>query len=314
MARAIAIGGILFVVVAGCGNKAVSSGGGPNGTAANLTAYGNANCSRYERCDPNFLKSFFGDVATCTSRFVDDSQRLSALNGASITQAEVDACAAQLGSVPCGAKESDLPQCHFPGTLPIGAGCTSALQCTSGSCWHEPTPDGEEPCGKCTARVAAGADCSHGQCDQDLFCVNGKCVAGAAVGATCNDTDAPCEGALTCDNGKCAQPLGQGAPCDASAGSACDPTKGLICTLSAGNGGGQCQPAGFANLGDKCGLDATGKLTSCLGASCSDLQNGTCVPDLAEGAACDTQSGPDCAFPLQCQGGKCVHGETATCN
>ena len=67
--------------------------------------------------------------------------------------------------------------------------------------------------------------------------------------------------------------------------------------------------------------DQSGKITRCLGASCSRLPVGKCIPDLKEGQPCADPSAPtsqnvdeaECEFPLECIGGKCTRLAETKC-
>jgi hypothetical protein len=307
-----------------CSSEATGKGGSVDIGDVALQSYTTVVCDRFERCYPDLLKSFFGTKDACNSRVGTATEKEFTGLGTTVSQAQLNACTDKLNAAPCEVEGSDLTveahafikECQFQGTFAEGAACSSSAQCASGSCFKSgqaAIPD----CGVCSARVPEGGDCTNANCAGGLTCFNNKCVVPSDVDGACN-TDTPCAGILRCVAGKCQRPLPKDADCnpDAAGVVLCDPSQGLRClkTEPLDPTKGKCEPISYAQLGGKCGFDrATVKLTLCLGSSCTSDDNGTCVADRTEGAACSEQESVECEFPLTCVNGACTRVDPQTC-
>lgn len=285
------------------------------GPAASFTS---AYCVRLERCRPRLLRDEFGDVASCSKRFLPSFNDELQANGTTITTAQTDACAAKLDTTPCSVLTSTIAECNFVGTLAAGAPCGSGYQCQTGSCFRATNASGVTAiCGTCSARVAAGGDCTTANCENGLSCVQGRCLAPAAEGAACNADSQPCATPLQCFGGTCVRPLAGGAPCTPVESDKPDPhlcDSLHFCAPSKDDPKvGTCTAVRHAPLGDSCGIDErAGELIACSGGGCTSRSGGRCVADLAEGAACDPTLG-GCQVPLECLEGRCAQPLIAGC-
>lgn len=103
------------------------------------------------------------------------------------------------------------------------------------------------------------------------------------------------------NDGQC-KPAGAtvGATCDAKQKTApgCDREKGLYCTA-----GGVCAAIAHAAATQPCGLVNGAEVDCAGGGRCvipASATEGTCVAPAADGAACDSASGPPCLAPAKC--------------
>jgi len=282
---------------------------GPGGATASPQALATGQCAYYERCRPLFFKATFGDSAGCNTTLVNLVQGQLTLPGVTITQAQVDACNAKSAQRSCEATNAD-PECEFKGTLANGTTCSVNGQCQSGSCFYEATPQGTPDCGVCKAKSKVNESCKSNSCETGLNCNAAEtCVTPQPAAGACRDSF-DCEGLLVCADGKCSAPGGKGAKCTPT--TTCQ--DGLICVQKTATEG-ECTEILLARLGEKCGFDATlGTVTDCQTSTCSNLlQGGTCVADAAEGAPCNEETGPLCAFGFECRNGTCSRPSGTQC-
>ena len=305
----------LLVSVFACSSEDDPSAAPP--ATATATIYTSAFCERLDRCRPRSLRDSFGDVATCTQRFLPDIDDELTSPGVKVTEAQADACAAKMRELPCTVPISAMPECVFSGTLELGPPCGSGYQCRSGSCARA---EGSV-CGECSARVGANADCSLANCEPGLVCAAGRCRPPAELGEACDAQ--PCRPGLQCFKGRCEEPLGPGEACvpepsrDADILD-CDGNQLLFCSPSTDDPTkGRCAEVRHAPLGATCGLDRSANtLVACTASSCSApllTGGGTCVADLKEGEACGATDAA-CEVPLYCTKGRCSRFSIHTCN
>jgi hypothetical protein len=81
---------------------------------------------------------------------------------------------------------------------------------------------------------------------------------------------------------------------------------------------GVCTPQQFAKVGEVCGRIAGGVRIHCPATStCSDRNGfnemGRCIPDAADGQACNVDIGPGCITPARCVLGVCTLPDVAAC-
>ncbi|MEZ4293558.1 MAG: hypothetical protein R3B70_01180 [Polyangiaceae bacterium] len=185
-----------------------------------------AECAHRERCAPALLVDT-GDLDTCRRDAAVRCEGLLDLDGAALTIADLDACAAAYDDTPC---ESLLfgappPECRFHGTRPNGAACTAGAECQSSRCEH----DLHGECGQCASQREIAALCSKGgsPCAPGLYCgPSGRCVPFGSAGEPCSPAE-PCNPLFWCDDGACAAPVGLGEPCPGD--TTCDLLAGLVC-------------------------------------------------------------------------------------
>lgn len=294
----------------------------PPPPSAAATAYATAYCERLDRCRTRASRDTFGDVQTCTGRFLPDIDDEFRSPGASITDAMVDTCAARMRGAPCDTLVSAMLECQFVGSLQAGAACGSGYQCQSSSCAKVTNGSGVSAlCGTCSDRVPEGSDCTNANCQSGSVCAEGRCQVLADLDEPCEAQ--PCKPDLQCFQGRCERFLGPNDECtpetDGREVLRCDPTQLLFCApTSVGSNDGRCVPVHHAPLGATCGFDATANaLVACLGASCSapltaTSGGGICVADLKEGAAC-TATDATCELPLYCIDGHCGRASIHAC-
>lgn len=311
----LAFAGVSAVVLA-CGGSSSSVENGPV-TDQTLGAIAGSFCDRIAACYGDFfVKSSFGDTATCKSRLALELGRAVQGPGAQLKDAEAQTCKSAVDATACNMLLANgIPQCDFRGTLADGTACASDAQCISGACFVDEKTD----CGKCGTRAAEGADCTSAKCQPNLVC-NGskKCQARIAEGGAC-ETGSACEVPLSCINGKCGKGLAKGAACKNGKGETpCDIASGLYCKPpSATIPDGTCAAFTVVAAGQACGVTvqpidyAACEKSQCVGAS--GTTKGTCQVYLADGAACDATKAPDCQFPAKCRNGKCAILDPALC-
>lgn len=183
------------------------------------------------------------------------------------------------------------------GSKPVNGPCRSRIDCDSLSCVGNSLA-----CGKCVARLAAGADCTESaQCPRAGFC-NTKCYATAFLGDSC-DTYNLCGNGLVCTAGKCVKAGGVGAPCTTEA--QCD----LAALIGCNKATGQCEAYTFAQPTEACpAMGAMGPPVLCSkGSSCirpGVAQPGTCVVNAKVGETCGADK--RCEAFINCTDSKCV--------
>jgi hypothetical protein len=155
-------------------------------------------------------------------------------------------------------------------------------------------------CGTCTERAGLQGSCTNTDCELDLICLDGKCVASRAEHQSCDD-ERPCLPSLRCVGGTCAPPILNGSTCDPDAGPTC--AEPLSACVGSSVSGARCAPVRFADASAECGLDELGNFTDCRFADCID---GRCVADANEGEPCDVDKGPYCTKPFSCYDNVCV--------
>lgn len=298
------VGCAAFLVLAsGCSGSGSSSSSGGGVTAAQACdAQVDADCGILQRCAPFYLTYLYGDMTACKTRLRLNCESNFSKNGVRATPTEAKACADATAAESCSTLYSGdtLSQCDTTaGSLTNGTTCGNAAQCESTACRFP----ANATCGTCTAPVSAGGSCANGEiCAKGLTCANnGNCVTPGGAGSTCG-ANSPCKGTLVCNNGTCGSALAAGSNCNPQA-DACDGTAGLFCNPS----NSQCQSVAFANAGQPCGL-VGGGLTACSAHGFCNRNggaSGTCVAAAADGATCNTNTGPDCMLPANCINGTC---------
>lgn len=312
----IVLGGLSAVILA-CGGSNAGVDNAPV-TEQTVEALAASFCTRIAACYGDyFVKTFFGDVATCTSRLRTELKASVTGPGTEVQDGPAQRCKAAVEAASCNVLLANgIPECDFRGSLADGAACASDSQCVSGSCFVDAKTD----CGKCGFRAAEGADCTSTKCARGLTCTDArKCVKRGAEGSACDSTSA-CEALLSCSNGKCTKPLAKGAACKTGAGEIpCDSLSGVFCKpASLTKPDGTCSPLTIAPTGQACGVTVqpTVEYTTCEKSKCVgalETTKGTCQPYLADGAPCTEGPEPDCQFPAKCRNGKCATLDPLAC-
>jgi hypothetical protein len=307
-----------LLVTAACGSSASSphpdaraaDAGIDAGPTAELACTQNAmaRCTKLMACSPAELAARWGDVATCETRLALGCRAALAAPGTAATPTGTIQCADALTASACGdfLGKSPPPACLPPMGPTAAAGtCEFSGQCASGFCGVAAT----SLCGACEPEPQVGSSCATVDCGPTLTCVAATmtCENRVALSGACGkglpcDVGLACVGATAVAMGTCqAAPTTVGAVCDPArkTGPDCSAVAGLTCDHATK----QCvtQPLAAATM--PCGLinnvevRCTGPAT-CVGAM--GAQPGTCVAPAADGAACDSATGPDCETPARC--------------
>jgi hypothetical protein len=269
-----------------------------------------AYCEKIQTCEPTWIASLWGDLATCESRLTADcTAHFFSGPGTSLTPARWEACAAATASKSCAESLSFIPfaECQEkPGALPAGSPCLFGNQCATARCKLD-RPNG---CGTCvTISPANGACQTDDDCDVTAACSPaGVCVPyGTTQGASC-DANHPCDGMFVCKGGTC-QPLG-------TSGMAC--TANSDCVPYSDCGGNHACDTGGVSSTSGCGWNPLGtQFLHCPKGFChlgNDGRTGTCIPSASDGQRCDPANDLYCTPPARCVGGTCVVVDPATCH
>ena len=266
-------------------------------------------CSQLQTCSAADLSRRWPDLATCEAREkLACTEALAAPHTAN-TPSHVEECGGELVAQACGPFLSGVnpPMACVPehGTLAVGAACSFAAQCSTGFCSVAP----DTLCGACAAPPNPGDSCAAQGCGPIMVCVAATetCAVPSASGAACSASQ-PCLQGLACvgatqtASGTCMpEATTAGAACDARRQTMadCDAAAGLTCDRSTNT----CVSQPLAASGQPCGLVGTTETACSGGATCvrpAGSATGTCVAPAADGAACDSASGPGCEFPARC--------------
>lgn len=256
-------------------------------TTPNPNTYALGVCNRFARCAPAFIRTYFGDVESCTVSYANQAQTLLSLPGAKVTRSQINACVRAIDAASCSDDLELIAACDLRGDRANEGACSSDAQCSSGSCFHADVG----VCGVCRERAPLGAPCESSSCARGLVCHPKAllCVVKASEGEPC--LDVPCRVGLGCrSDGSCVAPRGVGEVCDSV--NPCDGAQGLVCE-------GACT-ALIAKPGEAC--DVT---PFCERGYCADL---TCHAHQTEGASCSASV--ECELPLECVGGVCARAPT----
>lgn len=269
-------------------------------------------CDRLAACSKYYLRTYYGDLATCQSRVRLTCDPYVKLTGSSWTVERLRSCTMGYAGGTCddyfapGGPAACRPQ---PGQLANSAVCANSNQCKSANC-----AVGTGGCGTCTTVGKLGEACSAAQpCDLGLSCASGKCAAEGGAGAACGTGRAACKGGYYCKTASCTPQLAAGATCDPMAAvTECDPRQGLYCDTTTR----KCVATAVANSGEACGT-VGGVTTVCAaGGTCSGTApNRTCLAAAKEGAACGNAASnyAACMSPAYCGTNQCRVFDPATC-
>lgn len=241
-----------------------------------LESLATQDCMQRKSCGVSAAAEFsgiWGDDGNCITARLDYWAKVLGAKGVTVTQAQVDACAARQAQSPC---ETDFPECAFSGTEPEGATCNIDAQCASGRCQGATT----KACGQCVAREPVGGECEHWfDCAVGLLCnvVTETCAAPLPFGAKCDPDAELCGRGLACLDGVCGARLPVGAACSNAHwrvhyGYYNDCARGSYCASATKT----CTPfpelTKTAALGEPCDED-----TSCQASICA-WKTKTCAP------------------------------------
>jgi hypothetical protein len=295
---------------------------GPDaGPAAACTELAQAKCAKRAACtDGADNTTDYGDLATCVTRLSLSCTAAFGGPGAQSTVATNEACVNQLASLSCAdylAANYGAP-CRTPGPGALGTACSSNSDCATYFCSNIRFSE----CGTCAEPPAAGSSCVTTNCGAGQSCVWSDavvdvCEPEVAIGGTCGEGAAPgCAADLYCardegaPTGTCypaLETIGAGCYSANPMNVGCDTTKGLGCT---GTGPDYvCAAIHYVGDGMPCGNLADGSVARCAGGTCYTAggpftstanPTGTCKALAADGAPCDTASGPGCMGPARC--------------
>ncbi len=304
--------GSFFALAAhlGCSSSAFTTNPSADDACTQVAA---ARCARSAACDLDSIRVRFGDVATCQAE-----QKAECLNSLSATSTAANpsamiACANALPSVACSDyNENFLPAtCQAPvGKLAAGAVCAFNGQCRSQFCGIgknancgvcQTLPSVNDSCAQ-LANCGPGLECVNkgmvcvsevtktgDMCDADIPCAAGfSCVGAKAESATVAATEGTCQPSVGTAGAACDPKRKTSAGCDATRGLACDPTSMVCIAIQIADAGAPCD----------------NNLTLCSSAATcvipAGTTAGTCVAAAADGAPCDTVSGPNCLILSRC--------------
>jgi hypothetical protein len=315
---------------------ACSSGSGPvtSEVSAVQACADNARqrCTQLQSCSATDMQLRYGDESTCETRETSNctSALSEPLNGN--TPTAVEACANAYAGWACAdyLGNQNIPQpCQQQlGPTISGGPCAIDGQCESGFCAVVPA----SACGMCAPAPKAGASCAQlTACGPGLVCTadTATCVAPGVRDAPCGrgmvcGIGLSCVGADSATNtqGACRQAGDKvGVVCDPTekTGAGCDRDAGFAC-----NGMSKtCQSVVVVATGQPCGNDVGDQPVycqaegACTGASAT--MPGACNAAAADGAACDTATGPGCVIPARCIGttgtaGTCQYSGAQSCH
>jgi hypothetical protein len=296
---------LIASVVTACSSPPISSGHGDSSTATGACSnWATQLCDRLNACSPFALQLEYGNVTQCVTR--NEPVCLNALRapGTGATPATVGSCSQLYATTSCyDMTVAKPPQgCTVAGALPAGAPCGDSSQC-SGPNGYCRIAD-QQTCGVCATLASAGENCtSIRDCEYGLDCLL-TCHSTGQLGAPCDGQTTFCTGSLVCGpSGTCTEPVELGGSC-AGQGSVCDGDRGLSCDSKT-----QVCVEGIAlPLGAQCAMPPM----DCANGTCGP--KGTCVPNVADGAACDDTSGLSCSTPAVCINGSCVFPDASECH
>jgi hypothetical protein len=323
------------LLLTACGGVTLVGGPGTDEAAMPpCSEYAQAYCAKRDACSNGELTTRdWGDMTTCLTRETLACTDSLGAPRTGQTKSLIEQCAAALPCLSCAdVLDSNLPDvCNPSGPGPMGGPCTFNAQCASGFCSNARYAT----CGSCASPPAAKSSCAVSSCWHDQTCiwnevVTNVCEAYVPTGSPCGAYGDPeCEADLTCAgasvttgvSGECQPAVGtSGATCgDENIGLGCDGTIGLWCTSSSTGGGSACSAVAYAGDGMPCGY-LSSAVTECARGTCYSTggpyftfagpSTGTCKALAADGAACNTSTGPECLSPARCvtSGGE---GETA---
>jgi hypothetical protein len=262
-----------------------------------IAAFAQADCSKYQACDPVSFAAAYGSTSECVVRSVDEQRWVSSLPGVAIGASKLNACTSAYAVLTCDDYLNGVrpTACFLPGTLDSGAACGAAAQCASSFCKSDYLT-----CGVCAPPPSEAQACVNGQCGSGLVCAADRtCQRPRARGEACSAAW-PCRSTLDCFDGVCTEPPAVvGAACDVSAGLLCDRRQALVCNTKTN----RCvATVKYSLSGQSCGANPDGSVSTCASATC---QSGVCLALAKDHAACDDKSGPACEWPARCAYGIC---------
>ncbi len=289
---------------AGAGGSGGSGSGDCNSVATSI-------CNKLNQCSPLVIKLTYGDVPTCVTRAAMSCASGTTASGASVTPAELGACADAYSKLDCAdlMRGINTPsECKVTGTLANGTTCGADAQCKSGYCSVK-----TGICGACADQVGAGKTCTTSNgCTSGLICnSSGVCATPVKAGGTCTSS-LDCAAGLVCPTGSktCTAPVAAGQACT---GGDCDQLAGAFCNPQTN----VCETIQVVAAGQPCGL-VSGAVVGCSGGGHCNIPTGstqgTCQAPAADGAACDAQKGPTCLQPALCVNGQCTLSNPKNCN
>ena len=317
---------LVISLAIGCGSSDPTPDAGLTADQA-CAAVSTARCSKLMACSAADLVVRWGDVATCEAREALACHAGLAAPATAAAPATTQGCADAISAQACGDfLGKDPPAACLPlaGPAAAGAACSFSSQCATQFCAVASTA----LCGTCQAVPQVGASCATIGCGPTLTCVASTmtCQQPVAASGACSRS-LPCGSGLNCVGAT----MTASGTCQASvttAGTTCDPQRktGPDCSAAAGltcdRTTKQCVTQPIVPSG-MCGLVNNVEVRCAAGATCNTPAlgtTGTCVAPAADGAACDSASGPDCEFPSRCvptgggTAGTCALVGSATCS
>jgi hypothetical protein len=307
---------VMIVLLPNCG----SSGDSPDKACATLAK---AQCDRRQACtnaiqpDGVFILNTYGDMPTCLARQQEACVNNATAPGTGTSPAQLEKCASEYASWSCAdlfdGNANPPPDCAPAGKLANGRACAMAGQCASRFC----SGTKNASCGLCADEPLDGASCTTSGCAPGQACKTETndamvCRDRLLVGDMTCTTDTLCQAFSTCvgasatKTGVCTPTSSVvAAPCGGT-NPACESNLGLACLGTAG--AKTCQQVAYVRDKAACGTLPDGSRAECINADCFTTRgpaaatdtDATCLAQVADGAACDTQFGPLCLAPARC--------------
>ena len=253
----------------------------------------------------------FGTAAECLTREALQCTTAFRAPGSGHSLATAQKCVDALAHFACADFFANkVPtDCQPPGARVNGAGCAFNVQCKSGFC----TGERNAQCGTCAPEPMVGASCAASDCGHGQACdgTSTTCKPPGAAGDPCDSPD-DCGYGLVCTSAAAAGGAGTCKAAGAMLGVACGGTmpicdgfQGLFCGGAVG--AKTCIATTFVGDGAPCGLLAPDSFAGCAAGACYTAKGlagagemGMCKADAADGAACDSATGPGCEVPARC--------------
>jgi len=346
-------GVLLALACSGPSNLGSGGGGGSDGSTELdvVIAHGSVDggvacsdfaadkCAKFDACTQGIYNEVhYGALAECVSRETTACLGILAAPDNTATPAGFRQCGLDIMAGTCANffdVTNTTPACTPQvGSRANGRGCVNDGQCTSTWCYARTGA----VCGVCATRPPSGAPCvASVDCGGrgTLCSTAGTCAAVVTEGGSC-DASHPCGFALSCV-GSTATTSGTCESAGAAVGATCDGkrAKAPLCELDFGfycpPATDKCAKVTLAMAGQMCGVIASTSdggalppLAICSGGSACEPGPGTtsvCVAAAADGAKCDTATGPPCLDPARCVSkvdasvsGTCAILDTTTCD
>ena len=264
-------------------------------------------CTKLQMCSEADLERRFGDIGTCETR--------EAL-ACTADQMAPDTAATPAGALACGdarCRRAPAATSSARARRWRARSRRARARARASSARSARARSARPARPRCAGSVATcrivGTSCAASGCGPTLICADNPqtCQVPGTANSSCNEA-APCGNGFSCvgttknnPGSSKAEQITSGGACDPNHNtrSGCSGDAGLVCNEN----NNTCVNEPRVAAGQPCGV-INGIKNACLaGATCVIAANqvkGTCVAPAADGAACNTSTGPDCFFPARC--------------